>query len=86
VGHAVPFTDDSGLFWFFSNSNMELLIKVLDGCSFNSHYWVFFAATTDQEFTVTVTDTLTGYVNQYTNPMKHPADAVTDTSAFATCP
>jgi hypothetical protein len=86
VGHAVPFTDDSGLFWFFSDSNMELLIKVLNGCSFNDHYWVFFAATTDQEFTVTVTDLKTAQQVQYTNPLKNPADAVTDTSAFATCP
>ena len=86
VGHAVPSTDDSGLFWFFSADNMELLIKVLDGCGFNSHYWVFFAATTDQEFTVTVTDTKTGQQVQYTNPLKSPADAVTDTKAFATCP
>ena len=86
VGHAIPSTDDSGLFWFFSPSNMELLIKVLDGCGVNNKYWVFFAATTDQEFTVTVTDTNTAQQVEYTNPLKHPADAVTDTSAFATCP
>jgi hypothetical protein len=86
VGHAVPFSDDSGLFWFFSDSNMELLIKVLNGCGFNSHYWVFFAATTDQEFTVTVTDLKTAQQVQYTNPLKNRADAVTDTTAFATCP
>ena len=86
VGHAIPSTDDSGLFWFFSPSNMELLIKVLNGCGYNNRYWVFFVATTDQEFTVTVTDTKTGQSVEYTNPLKNPADAVTDTDAFATCP
>ena len=86
VGHATPTTDDSGLFWFFSPNNMELLIKVLDGCGFNSKYWVFFAATTDQAFTIRVTDLSTSQSVEYTNPLKNPADAITDTSAFATCP
>lgn len=86
VGHAVPTTDDSGLFWFFSPNNMELLIKVLDGCGINNHYWVFFAATTDQEFTVTVIDRDAAQQMDYTNPLRNPADAVTDTFAFATCP
>jgi hypothetical protein len=26
-------TDDSALFWFFEESNWEMLVKVLDGCS-----------------------------------------------------
>ena len=65
---------------------MELLIKVLDGCGVNNRYWVFFAATTDQKFTVRVTDTETEEQVEYTNPLKHPADAVTDTAAFDTCP
>jgi hypothetical protein len=86
VGHAIPSTDDSGLFWFFSANNIELLIKVLDGCSINNRYWVFFAATTDQKFTVRITDLKAYQIIVYTNPLKNPADAVTDTSAFATCP
>lgn len=85
IGTAVPSTDDSGLFWFFSPSNMELLIKVLNGCGINNKYWVFFAATTDQEFTVTVDDLQAGQQVEYTNPLKNPADAVTDTAAFNTC-
>jgi hypothetical protein len=85
-GHAIPSTDDSGLFWFFSSNNMELLIKVLDGCGVNNRYWVFFAATTDQKFTVRITDTEAEEQVEYTNPLKHAADAVTDTSAFNTCP
>ena len=78
---------DSGLLYFFQASNIEMLIKVLNACAppFN-HYWVFFAATTNVQFLVTVIDTQTGAVQSYFNPPNHAADPVQDTSAFATCP
>lgn len=82
---AMPAYDDSGLFYFFSQNNLELLIKVLDGCSINDRYWVFFAATTNVEFTVTVTDTVSGATKTYNNLQGQDADAVTDTGAFDTC-
>ncbi len=80
-------TADSGIFYFLDPNNLEFLIKVLDVCSppFN-RFWVFFAATTDVEFTLTVTDTERGVMRQYFNNLGHPANAVTDTSAFDTCP
>lgn len=78
-------TPDSGLFWFFDARNWEILFKVLDGCGINDQFWVFYAATTTVEFDITVTDTKTGAVKRYTNALGHPADAVTDTSAFPTC-
>jgi hypothetical protein len=87
VATTVPVvSDDSGLFYFFTPNNWEMLIKVLDGCTSTAHSWVFFAATTNVEFVVTVTDTQTGKVKTYFNPQGFPADAVTDTTAFATCP
>ncbi len=79
-------SEDSAVLWFFDPDNWEVLIKVLDGCDYNSRYWVFFAATTNVELTVTVTDTEADVVKQYTNELGHPADAITDTEAFATCP
>ena len=86
-GHVVPVgTSDSGLFWFFNGDNWEMLLKVLDGCAVNDHYWVFFAATTNVGFTLTVTDTEAPAQKVYVNPLGHRADAVTDTAAFATCP
>jgi beta-lactamase superfamily II metal-dependent hydrolase len=84
-GHAVPFTDRAGLFWFFAEENLEMLIKMLDGCSLNDRFWVFFAATTNVEFTVTVVDTETGERREYSNTLDHAADPVLDTAAFATC-
>jgi hypothetical protein len=76
---------DSGLFYFFAEDNWEALVKVLDACGFNQRFWVFAAATTNVEYTLTVTDTESQTVKIYTNPMGKPAPAVTDTSAFATC-
>jgi len=79
-------SDDSGLFWFFDPNNWEMLVKVLDGCGNNGHYWVFSAATTNVAYTLTVTDTLVGTSRQYTNAAGQAAPATTDTGAFATCP
>ncbi|MEM7353197.1 MAG: hypothetical protein AAF657_20550, partial [Acidobacteriota bacterium] len=79
-------SDDSAVIWFFDANNWELLVKVLDACGFNNRFWVFAAATTDVEYTLTVTDTQTGSVRQYTNPLGTAAAATTDTDAFATCP
>lgn len=88
VGSVANNAADSGIFWFFDANNWEMLVKVLNGCGpgGNNRYWVFFAATTDVEYTMAVTDTQTGVVKVYYNPPGHPSDAVTDTNAFATCP
>ena len=86
-GNMVPFgSDDSGLMWFFDADNWELLVKVLDGCGINDRFWVFGAATTDVEYTLTVTDTETGAVSEYFNPLGAASAAITDTDAFDTCP
>ena len=86
-GTVAPYgTSDSGLFWFFTASNWEMLVKVLNGCGYNNHYWVFAAATTDVEYHLYVTDTTTGTVKQYDNTLGHASPAITDSSAFATCP
>lgn len=84
-GNPVQISDDSAVFYFFDTANWELLIKVLDGCGLNNHFWTFFAATTNVQFEVTVLDTQTGAVRVYDNPLGRSADAVTDTSSFATC-
>lgn len=76
----------SGLFWFFSPDNWELMVKVVDGCSVNGHHWVFAAATTSVHYVLTVTDTTTGRVARYENPLGVASPAITDTSAFPACP
>ncbi len=59
-------------------------VRVLDGCDVTEHFWVFAAASTGVDFDLIVTDTATN--ETFTSPLATPAQAVTDTSAFATCP
>lgn len=77
-------SDDSGLFWFFNKDNWEMLVKVIDGCAVNGHYWVFSAATTDVEYTLTLEDTVgSAGSKQYFNPLGTAAPAITDTMAIS---
>jgi plastocyanin len=82
----LPSNPNSGLFYFFASNNIEMLVKVLNGCSLTSTYWVFFAATTNVQFTVTVVDVTTGKTKVYFNPLNQAATPVQDTQALATCP
>jgi PKD repeat protein len=86
-GTAMSLTADTGYFWFFSPSNIEVVTKVLKFCSnpFNS-YWVFAAGLTDVKTTLTYTDTKNGTVVVKQNPQSTPFVAVQDTGAFPTCP
>ena len=77
---------DSGLFWFFDPANWEMLIKIIDGCDENGHFWLFSAGTTDVEYTLEVTDLLTGETATAFNPLGRASPAVTNTSAFSGCP
>jgi hypothetical protein len=81
TGQAVPVTGDTGAFWFFSSNNLELVIKVVDGRAFNGYYWVFYGALSNVEYTITVTDTVSGGVRTYFNPQGTLA-SVADTAAF----
>lgn len=84
--HAVMLTSDSGYMWFFSSTNVEVVIKVLDACALNQKYWVFAAGLTNQQVDITVTDTSTNVQKTYTNPLGRTFVTVTDTNAFSTCP
>ncbi len=74
---------DSAVFSFFSADNWEMLVKVLDGCAINQNFWVFAASATDVGFTLTVTDRETAAEKTYTNRFGHPAQAITDSTAFS---
>ena len=80
-GRAVPLTGDTGTFWFFSPSNVEVLLKVLDGRGLNDHFWVFYGALSSVEYSLTVTDTQTGLARRYSNPAGQLASAG-DTTGF----
>ena len=74
--------DSGGLFSFFDRSNPEILVKVLDGCALNGHYWVFSAAATSLGFELRVEDTVTGHEKTYSSPDGTPAPTITDTLAL----
>jgi hypothetical protein len=67
-GVALPYTSDSGFFYFFNESNLELLVKVLNGCGFNNSYWFFYGAATNVELVYTVVDLQTCQTRTLSNP------------------
>ncbi len=75
-----------GVITLLDPTNPEFLVKVINACptSFQS-WWVFYSATTDLGFTLTVIDRKTGTIKTYTNEDLHAADPVQDTRAFLTC-
>jgi hypothetical protein len=69
LGRKVELAGESGGFWFFGPENLELAVKVLDGCGVNSRHWVFATGLTDVEVELLVTDTWTGEVWRRVNPL-----------------
>lgn len=85
TANVVELTPDTGYLWFFNASNVEVVVKVLDACGING-YWVFAGGLTDVGVILTVTDTKSGAVKQYSNSIGTKYQPIQDTSAFSTCP
>ncbi len=86
VGQAVALAGgDTGYFTFFDSGNVEVAVKVLNGCGSNGNFWTFAGGLTDVSVVMTVTDSLTGTVKTYTNPQGTPFRPIQDTGAFETC-
>ena len=83
---ALPYTADSGFFYFFDAANLEILLKVLNACDPFQRYWVYYAAASNVEYRIEVVDTHAAQVKVYFNPAGTYAPATGDTDAFATCP
>jgi len=81
TGRAIEGTQESGYFWFFSPTNVELVLKMIDGHGVNDHFWVFFGALTDVEYDIAVRDTETGLTETYTNAAGNICGQA-DTQAF----
>ena len=82
----VTLTGESGYFWFFDPGNVEVTVKLLNGCGANSRYWFFGSGMTNVRVDLTVSDTKTGAVKAYINPQGRVFRSILDTGAFATCP
>ncbi|MEM8963259.1 MAG: spondin domain-containing protein [Acidobacteriota bacterium] len=79
-------TEDTGYFWFFNEENVEVVVKVLDGCAINNRFWVFAGGLTNVEIELKVEEIATGQVNIYPNILGDAFQPVQDSTAFATCP
>jgi sugar lactone lactonase YvrE len=85
-GRPVSYSDDTSEFWFFGPGNLEMVVKMVDGCPVNSHYWAFAGGLTNVAVTLTLTDTQTGKSKTYTNNQGIALKPVQDTAAFPSCP
>ena len=82
---ASTLTSESGYFYFFDPDNVEVLVKVLDSCTFSDRFWVFGAGLTNVRVRLVVTDTESGEVQEYVNEQGDAFVPIQDTQAFATC-
>jgi len=79
---AIPLTNDTGYFWFFEPTNVEMVVKVLTGCPVNDEYWVFAGGLTNVGVEWKVTDAFTGTSKSYSNAAGTAFQPVQDSSAF----
>lgn len=85
-GQPIVLTEDTGYFWFFGPDNVEVVVKVLDACTLNDHFWVFAAGLTDVEVSLQIEDTVTGTRWSAFNPRGQAFRPIQDTEALAVCP
>ncbi len=86
-GHIGPLvqrriTADTGVSHFGNAANIEVAVKVLNGCGINQHHWVFATGLTSQEVDLRVRDSYTGSRWEYHNPLFTPFVPVFDTQAI----
>ena len=86
TGEPFELTRDTGYFYFFNADNVEVVVKVVDGCGINNRYWVFAGGLTDLEIDIIIEDTATGDRRQYNSPLGQGFQTVRDTDAFSSCP
>jgi hypothetical protein len=84
-GHAVAITDGWGYFWYTDPRYIDAAVKVFDACGLNARFWVFATLLSDNQQTLSVTDTSHSAAKSYFNPLGIAPPAITDTDAFATC-
>jgi hypothetical protein len=84
-GVAVPRADTFG---FFSvpgltgdPKNLEVFVKIVNATTLDGHFWVFLGGLTDLEYSLSITDTLTGRTRVYRKPLFSTC-GWNDTSAF----
>jgi hypothetical protein len=86
AGQAVALAGgNTGYFTFFDPANIELVTKVLNGCSTNGHYWFFASGLTNVGVQINLTDTVTGAAKPYSSTLGAAFPPIQDTATFP-CP
>ncbi|HYH44720.1 MAG TPA: hypothetical protein VEG34_03480 [Thermoanaerobaculia bacterium] len=85
AGRTVPLTGETGAFYFFQPDNVEVVVKVIDGCALNGRFWVFASGLTNVGTVLTVTDAVTDMTRTYDSPAGPPFAPLQDTVGFP-CP
>jgi hypothetical protein len=80
-GTAAALSDQTGTFAFFDPHAIDLVVKVLDGRALSGKFWFFYGALSDVDYTITLTDTVTGSAKRYHNPQGNLC-GLGDTSAL----
>ena len=81
-GFPLPLTRETGAFWFFDDENVELMVKVLDGCAVNGKWWVFTAGLTDVHVVLRVHDLATGAERRYERTLGTLFTPIADVNGF----
>ena len=76
-------SDESVFFWFFSPTNFEMGVKMVDACGPFQQAWAFVSGLTNVSYQVRIRDTETGAERVYTNPLGSFPQTVGDTGAFS---
>ena len=81
VGRKLVGSDQTGYFWFFDQTNVELVVKMIDARALDGNFWVFYGSLSDVEYTLTVKDTETLETRDYVNSQGNQCGQF-DTAAF----
>jgi hypothetical protein len=82
AGLVVPHSEVSGAFYFFTEENLEVVVKVLDGGNVNGSFGVVYTGLTGFEYDIFVTDLETGALRTYHHAADDPCGGQ-DRRAFA---
>ena len=84
-GHASgsALSEESALFSFFFPENLEIAVKVIDGCAGDGHFWVYAAGLTNVEVQTTIEERATGRLWTDLNPLGRSFQPRFDTQAFS---
>jgi hypothetical protein len=87
---AIRLTDESGYLWFSDPGNMEIPLKILDGCGSGSpstrSWWVFSAGLTNLGVHILTEDFETGNQKEYINPAGQTFNTIIDQQTPFGCP